>query len=74
MTPESFSQWLAATQAAGKARSDAECGRLLGITARQVLNMKRHGVGSKSMARLLAYIERYGVEVAREFMEREGDG
>lgn len=43
MTPTAFSRWLAEMQASGKARSDAECGRLLGVTSRQILNMKRHG-------------------------------
>ena len=43
MTPASFARWLAEMKLAGRARSDAECGRLLGITPRQVLNIKANG-------------------------------
>lgn len=43
MTPATFTQWLADMKLAGLARSDADCGRQLGITSRQVLNMKRKG-------------------------------
>lgn len=72
MTPAAFSRWLTEMQASGKAKSDAECGRLLGVTPRQVLNMKRHGTTGQT-ARLLAYIERYGPELAKEMMERSGE-
>ena len=43
MSPESFARWLIDMQERGLAKSDAECGRLLGITSRQILNMKRNG-------------------------------
>lgn len=43
MTADAFTNWLAAMKAACLARSDAECGRLLGITPRQVLNIKANG-------------------------------
>ena len=45
MTPEEFTTWLAAMKAAGLARSDAECGRLLGMSANSVLNLKKNGGG-----------------------------
>lgn len=70
MTPTAFARWLAEMQSSGKAKSDAECGRLLGVTSRQVLNMKRHGT-TEQTARLLAYIERYGPELAKEMMEKD---
>ncbi len=43
MTADHFKQWLAAMKAAGLARSDAECGRLLGISADSVVIMKKRG-------------------------------
>jgi hypothetical protein len=43
MSPESFTRWLAEMKAAGRARSDAECARLLGITPRQIINIKANG-------------------------------
>ena len=43
MTPASFTNWLAEMKAAGLARSDAACARLLGISANSVLAMKRNG-------------------------------
>ena len=43
MTAHQFQQWLAAMKTAGLARSDAECGRLLGISANSVVTMKRRG-------------------------------
>lgn len=43
MTPTAFTEWLAAMKAAGLARSDAECARLLGISANSVVSMKQKG-------------------------------
>lgn len=43
MTPAQFTAWLAAMKAAGLARTDAECGRLLGVSANSVLAMKARG-------------------------------
>ena len=43
MTPESFRNWLADMKSAGLARSDAECARLLGVTANGLSKMKRNG-------------------------------
>lgn len=63
MTPTAFSCWLAEMQAGGKAKSDAECGRLLGVTSRQVLNMKRHGATQQTAlacAALLKGLKEFG--------------
>jgi hypothetical protein len=43
MTAAQFTQWLAAMKAAGLARSDAECGRMLGRSADQVVRYKTRG-------------------------------
>jgi hypothetical protein len=43
MTAAQFTAWLAAMKAAGLARSDAECGRLLGRSADQVVRYKQNG-------------------------------
>jgi hypothetical protein len=65
MTPTAFTRWLAEMQASGKAKSDAECGRLLGVTARQVLNMKRNGATQQTAlacAALLKGLREFGDE------------
>jgi hypothetical protein len=62
LTPDSFAAWLTEMQAKGLARSDAECGRLLGMTARQILNMKRKGTDQRTAlacAALLRKIKPY---------------
>lgn len=43
MTANAFTEWLAAMKDAGLGRSDAECARLLGISANSVVKMKRNG-------------------------------
>lgn len=43
MTPAQFTAWLAEMKSAGLARSDAECGRLLGKSADQIVRYKRAG-------------------------------
>jgi hypothetical protein len=48
MTPQQFKEWLAAMKAAGLARSDAACARLLGISANSVVNMKRDGTDKRT--------------------------
>jgi hypothetical protein len=63
VTPTAFARWLAEMQAGGKAKSDAECGRLLGVTARQVLNMKRGGATQQTAlacAALLKGMKEFG--------------
>lgn len=45
MTPAAFRRWLADMQSAGLARSDAECGRLLGTERRQTVgDLKARGL------------------------------
>jgi len=48
MTPTAFCDWLAAMKAAGLARSDAECGRLLGISADTVVRIKNDGTDTRT--------------------------
>lgn len=48
MTAGSFTEWLAAMKAAGLARSDAECARLLGISANAVVKIKRNGADHRT--------------------------
>ena len=43
MTPTSFITWLAEMKSAGLARSDAECGRMLGRSADQIVRYKHSG-------------------------------
>lgn len=51
MTPAAFCAWLADMKSAGLARSDAECARLLGISANSVVTMRRDGVKGSSAHR-----------------------
>ncbi len=48
MTHVAFINWLAAMKAAGLARSDAECAKLLGISANAVVSMKRKGADRRT--------------------------
>lgn len=48
MTPETFTHWLAAMKDERRARSDAECARLLGVSANSVVTMKRNGVDRRT--------------------------
>lgn len=41
MTPAAFVAWLAEMKSAGLARSDAECARLLGLSANSIVLMKQ---------------------------------
>jgi len=70
MTPN---EYRAALQRLGLSHNRAA--PLLGIDLR---TSKRWALGERAIpppvARLLAYIERYGPELAREYMEREKDG
>lgn len=58
MTPEAFTNWLAAMKAAGLARSDAECARLLGIAANSVVLMKRKGADRRTALACRALLHR----------------
>lgn len=48
MSPEAFRDWLAAMKRAGVAKSDAECGRMLGISADSVVLMKKRGADMRT--------------------------
>jgi hypothetical protein len=43
MTPEAFIAWLDAMKNANLAKSDAECGRMMGISPDTVVRIKREG-------------------------------
>lgn len=43
MNPTAFVQWLVAMKAANLARSDAECGRLLGVSPDTIVRRKSEG-------------------------------
>lgn len=43
MDAASFTRWLAEMKEAGLARSDAAAGRLLGVSANTILEMKQRG-------------------------------
>lgn len=66
MTPETFTRWLTDMKSAGLARSDAEAGRMLGVSANSIVLMKREGVSGHAADRtalacraLLHRLERY---------------
>lgn len=48
MTPESFNRWLADMKAAGIAKSDADCARLLGLSANSIVAMKKNGADQRT--------------------------
>lgn len=63
MTPEAFTKWLAEMKAAGLAKSDAECGRLLGVSANAIVDMKKKGTDRRTglaCRALLHRMEPYG--------------
>ena len=64
MTAASFIAWLAAMKAAGLARSDAHCARLLGVSPNSIVTIKKIGADRRTAlacAALLAGIEPYGI-------------
>lgn len=58
MTPDHFRQWLAEMKSAGLARSDAECGRLIGVTPNAVVGMKRRGTDHRTALACRAVLHR----------------
>jgi DNA-binding CsgD family transcriptional regulator len=58
MTPETFTRWLADMKSAGLARSDAECARLLGLSANSVVSMKRAGADRRTALACRALLHR----------------
>jgi hypothetical protein len=62
LTAKQFINWLAAMKTAGLARSDAECGRLLGKSDDTIVRLKRLGTDrttSLACAALLAGLSPY---------------
>lgn len=58
MTAEAFIRWLADMKSAGLARSDAECGRLLDISADTIVRMKRDGADRRTALACRALLHR----------------
>ena len=58
MNQLSFIKWLADMKSAGLARSDAECGRLLGVTANTVLAFKSKGADLRTALACRALLHR----------------
>lgn len=58
MNPETFRAWLADMKSASLARSDAECARLLGVSANSVVSMKRNGCDRRTALACRALLHR----------------
>lgn len=58
MTPAAFIAWLVSMREAGLARSDAACGRLLGISADTVVRLKRDGADLRTALACRALLHR----------------
>lgn len=58
MTAETFNNWLSDMKSAGLARSDAECARLLGISANSVVTMKKQGADLRTALACRALLHR----------------
>ena len=58
MTPTAFTAWLADMKSAGLARSDAECAKLLGISANSVVAMKQRGADTRTALACRALLHR----------------
>jgi hypothetical protein len=58
MTPDQFHKWLAEMKSAGLARSDAECGRLLGKSDDTIVRMKKAGADQTTALACRALLHR----------------
>ncbi len=58
MTAEEFTRWLAEMKSAGLARSDAECARLLDISANAVVTIKKNGTDTRTALACRALLHR----------------
>lgn len=58
MTSDQFNRWLADMKSAGLARSDAECARLLGVSANSVVAMKKQGADLRTALACRALLHR----------------
>lgn len=58
MTADAFTSWLTEMKEAGLARSDAECARLLGVSANSVVAMKKQGADTRTALACRALLHR----------------
>lgn len=58
MTGPQFTAWLAAMKAAGLAKSDADCAKLLGISSNSVVTMKAKGADTRTALACRALLHR----------------
>lgn len=58
MTADDFTRWLSAMKEAGLARSDAECAKMLGISANSVVSIKRNGADTRTALACRALLHR----------------
>lgn len=58
MSCKQFHQWLADMKAAGLARSDAACARLLGVHVNSIVLMKRNGADRRTALACRALLHR----------------
>ncbi len=58
MTPTAFTAWLAEMKSAGLARSDAECARLLDVSANAIVKMKDRGANLRTALACRALLHR----------------
>lgn len=58
MTAASFIAWLADMKSAGLGRSDAECARLLGLSANSVVTIKKNGTDQRTALACRALLHR----------------
>jgi hypothetical protein len=58
VSAEAFVKWLAEMKAANLGRSDAACGRLLGVSANTVLEMKQRGADTRTALACRALLHR----------------
>jgi DNA-binding CsgD family transcriptional regulator len=58
MTAAQFTKWLAEMKSAGLARSDAECARMLGVSANSVVAMKKNGADLRTALACRALLHR----------------
>jgi DNA-binding CsgD family transcriptional regulator len=58
MTGTSFVKWLIDMKVSGLARSDAECARLLGISANSVVSLKKNGADMRTALACRALLHR----------------
>jgi len=60
MPPDTFKRWLAEMKKAGLAKSDADCARLLGVSANAVVAMKKTGTDRRTDLACRAILHRMG--------------